>query len=85
MDEQQTIDMLIAEKTALDQSYVQEIRNCLELRKQHLMKDKYIDDLNKQIQKLLEEKNSMQLDLDNLKLTLAHETPPVESEPEISE
>lgn len=71
MEQQQIIDALVAEKTALDQSYVQEIRNCLELRKQHLIKDKYIEDLNKQIQKLLEEKNVIEKERDDLKHSMS--------------
>lgn len=68
MEQQAIIDKLIIEKTALDQSYVQEIRNCLELRQQMLAKDKYMDDLNKQIQKLIEEKNDLQIERDELKI-----------------
>lgn len=46
------------EKIALDQSYVSSIRECLELRKQIIIKDNSIKDLNDQIQKLLKENNS---------------------------
>jgi hypothetical protein len=59
MDQQKIIDNLNIEKIALDQSYVKEIQANLELRKQHLLKDKYIQELNDQIQKLLKEKNDL--------------------------
>lgn len=67
--DQEGINALNAEKIALDQAYVQEIKNGLELRKQHLLKDKYIEDLNTQIQKLITEKNDLQVELDKFKFS----------------
>ena len=70
MEHQEIIDSLTSEKLALDKAYVNEIKTCLELRKQHEMKDKYIEGLNAQIQKLLEENKLLTEERDNLRSSM---------------
>ena len=59
MDLQEQVLQLSVETLALDQSYVfSPIKESVILRKQLILKDKVINDLNEQLQKLLKEKES---------------------------
>ncbi len=66
VNQQTIIDNLNVEKIALDQSYVDQIKLTIELRKHILMKDKCIQDMNIQLQQLLADKTSMKSELDEL-------------------
>jgi len=57
---------LNAEKTALDQMLVESLKSGLEAKKQVLMKDNAINDLSKQVQALLQEKESLKSSLQAL-------------------
>lgn len=69
------IDNLNAEKIALDQSFVSSLKEILNFRKEILLKDTAINQLNTQIQGHLKEKNDLhksiielRAELDSLKL-----------------
>lgn len=63
----QMIDNVNAEKIALDQMLVEALKGGLESRKNSLLKDKTINDLNVQIQVLNKEKAALQQEKDDLR------------------
>jgi len=78
MDNNQSeINNLLADKICLDQALVQQMNICHELRKQSLLKDKYIEDINSQVQKLLQEKADLQAEIEKIKVGLSNSIEPI--------
>lgn len=65
------IDNLLAENKAIMQMYEKSNNELFLSKKDVIIKDSAINDLNKQIQKLLEEKATLGNDLEKVKSTLA--------------
>lgn len=67
----QIIDHVNAEKLAIDQMYVLSLKDALNYRKEVILKDKQISDLNEQIRSINEDKAILIKELEGLKDTLA--------------
>jgi predicted nucleic acid-binding Zn-ribbon protein len=71
MDKDEHITQITAEAVAIGQMYDDQRRELLIAKKTLVLKDKAINDLNEQIQKLLKEKEDMKKELDDVRNTLA--------------